>query len=89
MDKENWKKHALFLCKRGHLETELLLEHYVKTLPQQIKTEETHILFELLNLDDNTLFASLLTSDQPLPSAHHHLQPLIDAIRRKYLMKQE
>ncbi|WP_319379574.1 succinate dehydrogenase assembly factor 2 [Thiomicrorhabdus sp.] len=88
-DESDWKKRALFLCKRGHLETELLLQHYVSELPLHLETKEKQQLFELLDQNDQTLFEWLLPTEQPLPSVCSHLHPLIKAIRGKYLMNHE
>jgi len=85
-----WLNRIRFQCKRGNLETELLLIAYVEKmlcLPSDQK-----ILFEnLLNESDQFLFYWLLphtlqnTESQHIHSIPQQYQPLIADIRDNYL----
>jgi len=94
---ELWQKKALFLCKRGNLESELLLKSYIHSLkePLPIDNEEeiiknkTQLIDQLLLETEQNLFHWLLnvqnsttTPVNPIPSQFLHL---IKEIRDNYL----
>ena len=94
---ELWQKKALFLCKRGNLESELLLQSYIHSLkePLPIDNEEeiiknkTKLIDQLLLETEQNLFHWLLnvqnsttTPVKPIPS---HSSLLIKEIRDNYL----
>ncbi|BCN93268.1 hypothetical protein THMIRHAM_10530 [Thiomicrorhabdus immobilis] len=84
-----WQKQSLFLCKRGNLETELLLQSYIHSLKPPLAIEKVELINQLLQESEQNLFhwlllveASNLQSVRPLPKVY--LQ-LIDEIRDNYL----
>ncbi|MEA3405941.1 MAG: succinate dehydrogenase assembly factor 2 [Pseudomonadota bacterium] len=83
-----WLNRTLFQCKRGNLETELLLVAYAPTL--LLASDQQQGLFqELLNESDKHLFYWLLPDSQPQTEACSGVpveyQTLIADIRNNYL----
>ena len=85
-----WSNRILFQCKRGNLETELLLVAYVEKLNCLPESQQT--LFEnLLNESDQSLFYWLLpntdfqSSEQRIQAIPKQYQTLIADIRDNYL----
>ncbi|MDG6773105.1 succinate dehydrogenase assembly factor 2 [Thiomicrorhabdus sp. ZW0627] len=84
-----WLRRMLFLCKRGNLETELLLSAYSLTLLHACEADRR--LFEQLLLEsDQALFNWLLKDPSANNVTGHEIptcyQGLIDAIRNNYLI---
>ena len=86
---QNWRKKALFLAKRGNLESELLLVAYIEELDETVSEQETTLLEALLSENDQNLFCWLMKynpkapHDEVIPPAEY--QPLIQTIRANYL----
>ncbi len=81
-----WRKKAQMLCKRGNLETELLLNKYIETL--QSPTAQKRILLEaFLNESDQNLFNWLLDPEQARQAPSKYLG-IIAEIRNTYIDKQ-
>lgn len=86
---EIWRKPLLFLCKRGNLETELLLVNYITTLSQRPSPETLQLIEQFLHESDQDLFHWLLKTSAKrslvpdTPPAQY--QPLIKEIRANYL----
>lgn len=79
-----WRKKAQMLCKRGNLETELLLNKYIDTL--QSPTAQKRILLEaFLNESDQNLFKWLLDPEQA-KQAPPEYQSIIAEIRNTYIV---
>jgi len=85
-----WLNRTLFQCKRGNLETELLLVAYVPKLLTASKIQQDCFL-NLLNESDQTLFYWLLPDSLPAPqngayqAVPAEYQTLIADIRNNYL----
>jgi len=84
-----WQKHALFLCKRGNLETELLLKSYIHSLKPSLPNEKIELINNLLQESEQNLFHWLLLTKSsnskpvsPVPSGYVEL---IFEIRDNYL----
>ena len=84
-----WQKHALFLCKRGNLETELLLKSYINSLKPRLANEKIELINNLLQESEQNLFHWLLLTKSsnskpvsPVPSGYVEL---ISEIRDNYL----
>lgn len=80
-----WRKKAIMLCKRGNIETELLLIRYLEDLDNP--TAQKRILLEdFLNQSDQNLFNWLIHANymenNEIPN---HFKPLITEIRDNYL----
>ncbi|GKT12412.1 MAG: antitoxin CptB [Thiomicrorhabdus sp.] len=86
---QNWRKKALFLAKRGNLESELLLVAYIDSLDQTISTEQIEIFEALLSENDQNLFCWLMEfnpkapNDSVTPPAEY--LSLVKIIRTNYL----
>lgn len=87
-NEQAWLNRILFLCKRGNLETELLLSAYAPSLIKAPASQKQ--LFEFfLQESDQHLFAWLLNphdSDSPQPSTRPEYRALILTIRNNYLI---
>ncbi|WP_373016873.1 succinate dehydrogenase assembly factor 2 [Thiomicrorhabdus sp.] len=87
-DEQTWLKRMQFLCKRGNLETELLLSAFVPTLENAPR--EKKLQFEsLLQESDQNLFNWLLAIQTPTTASGHipeHYQAIINEIRNNYLI---
>ena len=93
---ETWQKRALFLCKRGNIETELLLKSYIHSLNPMLaieNKEKIHLIEQFFLESEQDLFNWLLNSHQtnqnkqiieviPAPEPYHQL---IREIRDNYL----
>lgn len=84
-----WQKRCLFLCKRGNLETELLLQSYIHSLKPPLAVEKKELIDDLLQQSEQDLFHWLLLTQtsnikpvRPLPNAYLEL---IHQIRDNYL----
>lgn len=89
MTPQNWLNQALFLCRRGNLECELLLSSYA---PIAAHEAETRTLFmQLLLESEDDLFAWLLASPvcDCVSPAPLHYRALILAIRNNYLIQNQ
>jgi succinate dehydrogenase flavin-adding protein (antitoxin of CptAB toxin-antitoxin module) len=88
-DFEAWRRKLLFLCKRGNLESELLLITFVETLNLQISPEKNHLFETLLGENDQNLLCWLLKHNPQAPSEKLEIpceyQALIEEIRLNYL----
>lgn len=93
---ETWQKRALFLCKRGNIETELLLKSYIHSLNPMlaIENKEKIYLIEQFFLESeqdlfNWLLNSQLTTQDKqnfsVTPAPEHYHQLIREIRDNYL----
>lgn len=86
---ENWRKKAQFLCKRGNLESELLLASYIDSLDQSVSAEQRTLFETLLNENDQNLFCWLMKFNPKAPneevSTPSEYQQLIEEIRANYL----
>jgi len=86
---EHWQKHCRFLCKRGNLETELLLQDYVDSIKPGLAIEKYLLIEEFLSENDQDLFHWLLLTEsssikpvKPTPNAY---LALVSEIRDNYL----
>ncbi|MEA1989220.1 MAG: succinate dehydrogenase assembly factor 2 [Pseudomonadota bacterium] len=84
-----WQKHASFLCKRGNLETELLLQNYIHSLKPSLPNEKIELINNLLQESEQNLFHWLLLTKSsnnkavsPVPNGYVEL---ISEIRDNYL----
>lgn len=59
---ELWRKRILWQCKRGNLETELLLDHYIKQL-EPIAPPQQQLIEQLLAESEQDLFHWLMGED--------------------------
>jgi antitoxin CptB len=86
---EAWRRKLLFLCKRGNLESELLLIAFVETLNLQISAEKNYLFETLLGENDQNLLCWLLKHNPQAPSEKPEIpceyQALIEEIRLNYL----
>lgn len=87
--RDNWLKKTLFRCKRGNLETELLLTHYAPIAATS--GAEQRAQFEaLLQESDAQLFCWLLPEQSSSPSAvPQRFQALIRQIRNNHLISNQ
>ncbi len=88
-DFEARRRKLLFLCKRGNLESELLLIAFVETLDLQISPEKNQIFEALLDESDQNLLCWLLKHNPQAPTEKvgipSEYQALIEEIRLNYL----
>ncbi len=94
---EVWKKQALFLCKRGNLETELLLKNYINSIKISLPIDnnnknikqKTQLIDQLFLESEQNLFHWLLNSQpsstNPVLDVPEHYLQLITEIRDNYL----
>jgi len=94
---ELWQKKTIFLCKRGNLETELLLQSYIHSLnslltvdnKQETIKNKTQLIDQLLQETEQNLFHWLLnmqnSASTPVNPIPPHFLPLIKEIRDNYL----
>lgn len=89
MASQNWLNRALFLCKRGNLECELLLSSYAPIA--ELETETRELFMQLLQESEDDLFAWLLASPacECVSPAPLHYRRLICAIRNNYLIQKQ
>lgn len=84
-----WQKHALFLCKRGNLETELLLQSYINSLNPRLPNEKIELINSLLQESEQNLFHWLLltkpSNTKPVSPVPNDYVELISEIRHNYL----
>jgi len=84
-----WQKHALFLCKRGNLETELLLQSYIHSLKPNLPNEKIELINNLLQESEQNLFHWLLltksSNSKPVSPLPNGYVELISEIRDNYL----
>ncbi|WP_399323272.1 succinate dehydrogenase assembly factor 2 [Thiomicrorhabdus lithotrophica] len=85
----SWQKHALFLCKRGNLETELLLQSYIHSLKPTLTNEKIELINNLLQESEQNLFHWLLltksSNTKPVNPLPNRYVELISEIRDNYL----
>lgn len=87
-NEQAWLNRILFLCKRGNLETELLLSAYAPTLIEAPNAQK-QVFESLLEQSDQHLFAWLLNTQDANslnPSVPAEYRLLIQAIRNNYLI---
>lgn len=94
---EAWQKKALFLCKRGNLETELLLKNYIhsmnNSLPidknKELIKQKTQLIDQLFLESEQNLFHWLLNSQPssttPVLEVPERYHQLITEIKDNYL----
>jgi len=89
MDFQNWRKKALFLAKRGNLESELLLVAHIDRFDETISNEEKAHFELLLSENDQNLLCWLMKFNPKAPDETviipDEYQVLIDQIRANYL----
>lgn len=87
----NWRKKALFLAKRGNIESELLIVAYVESLDQMPSTQQSRLLEQFLHENDQNLFCWLMKFNPKAPhedvTIPKEYQSLIDEIRANYLIQ--
>ncbi|WP_019556606.1 FAD assembly factor SdhE [Thiomicrorhabdus arctica] len=90
-DIEAHRRKLLFLCKRGNLESELLLIAFVEALDLQLSPQKNQLFETFLNENDQNLLCWLLKHNPQAPSQTVGIpteyQALIDEIRLNYLNK--
>lgn len=84
-----WQKRMLFACKRGNIETELLLANYISELKQAPLSLRSRIE-TLLNETEQDLFHWLIRPVEEPKLSHHTCPPpnylqLIAEIQKVYL----
>ncbi len=83
------RRKLLFLCKRGNLESELLLIAFIETLDLKTSPEKNRLLESLLDENDQNLLCWLLKHNPQAPtekvSIPSEYQALIEEIRLNYL----
>lgn len=88
---EHWQKRMLFACKRGNIETELLLLKFIQKL-NPAEYPQRNLIESLLNESEQDLFHWLIKPQQTRQLAHHATPPekyhtLISEIQNVYLKK--
>lgn len=85
----NWQKKTLFLCKRGNIETELLLQDYIQSLTPSAPSAQKNLIDALLNESEQNLFHWLLGTQnstiKPVEPVPDQYLSLISEIRHNYL----
>ncbi|MBO1926872.1 succinate dehydrogenase assembly factor 2 [Thiomicrorhabdus sp. 6S2-11] len=86
-----WQKRMLFACKRGNIETELLLNRYISKLEKASPKLRIHIE-TFLSENEQDLFHWLIKPSSIPYQAHHSTTPthyltLISDIQKVYLKK--
>lgn len=85
----DWLRKMHFLCKRGNLESELLLIAYLDKLDDAITVEQQENLESLLQENDQNLMCWLMKFDPKHPNDSvvipDEYLSLIDDIRTSYL----
>lgn len=88
-DFEARRRKLLFLCKRGNLESELLLIAFVGTLDLQLSPEKSQLFETFLGESDQNLLCWLLKYNPQAPTEKVGIPPeyqaLIEEIRLNYL----
>ena len=88
-DDEATRRKLLFLCKRGNLESELLLVAFVETLDLQISPERNQLFETFLTESDQNLLCWLLNHNPQAPTEKTNIpskyRALIVEIRLNYL----
>ncbi|MDA3806916.1 MAG: succinate dehydrogenase assembly factor 2 [Thiomicrorhabdus sp.] len=88
-DFEAKRRKLLFLCKRGNLESELLLIAFVETLDLQLSPEKNQLFETFLSESDQNLLCWLLKHNPQAPTEKVGIpteyQALIEEIRLNYL----
>lgn len=88
-DFEATRRKLLFLCKRGNLESELLLIAFIETVDWQISSEKIRLFELLLAESDQDLLCWLLKHNLQAPTEKviipSKYQDLIAEIRLNYL----
>lgn len=94
---EAWQKKALFLCKRGNLETELLLKSYIHSINTSLPIDKNReslkqkaqLVDQLFLESEQNLFHWLLNSQPssttPVLDVPERYHQLITEIRDNYL----
>lgn len=86
---QHWQKQLLFLCKRGNLESELLLKPYILSLKPTIKSNQTQLIERFLSETEQDIFHWLLltkpSNSKPVSPTPQHYKQLIKEIRDNYL----
>lgn len=86
-----WQKRMLFACKRGNLECELLLNHFINQLDSAPASQRL-LIEQFLQETEQALFHWLLKPINKPQQAHHtalpaHYRKLISEIQQVYLKK--
>ncbi|BBP46042.1 hypothetical protein THMIRHAS_14150 [Thiosulfatimonas sediminis] len=84
-----WRKRTLFACKRGNIETELLLLAFIQQL-NPITNDQQRLIDAFLNENEQDLFHWLIKPIKSPRLAHHSQAPqnyhgLISEIQQVYL----
>jgi len=87
----NWRKKALFLAKRGNIESELLIVAYIDSIGQMPSAQQTSLIEQFLHENDQNLFCWLMKFNPKAPlesvTIPSEYQPLIEEIRSNYLIQ--
>lgn len=85
-----WQKQALFRCKRGNLEVELILTAHIRQLKDNLPKQEAERIDCLLNESEQDLFHWLINihESSPLCEPPNQYRTLITQIKANYLNSQ-